>query len=553
MADTIRERCEKRLSGLKQVRMPYEPDWTEIASLAAPARSRFLGGTTLSSKRRGNSKLYDGHGRRAFRTLTGGMTSGLSSRSRPWFRLTLADDGLMNVQAVKIYLAEVEQAIYAFLNRTNFYSASQTGYLELGLFGTEATVMVEHLSEGAVCHSLTAGEYWIACSDAMKPDTLYRQVPLSVMQVVQMFGGEKISQNVRTAWDQGRYDEIINVFHAVEPNYDRVPGRMDAKGKRWRSIWWDERDQRKDSLLRESGYDDQCFWAPRWETTGADVYGTSPGWDALPDLRELQLQMKRKREATDHHVKPEMIVPTNVKLKRIPGNVVSAAAVDAKGIFPAYQVPYQTIEVVRKDIIEVQRAVDMATYADLFLAITNMQGVQPRNVEEIASRNEEKLTQLGPVIERVENEKLQVAIDRAYAILERGRLLPPPPEELHNVEIKIEFVSILAQMQRMIGLGQLERSLGFTGQLAAAFPEVLDNVDSDAVLREYYDRAGTPPKSLRGMQDVEKIRASRAQQQKMERAVAMLPAVRDGADAARLLSETDAGGGRSLLEGMTGQ
>jgi hypothetical protein len=61
------------------------------------------------------------------------------------------------------------------------------------------------------------------------------------------------------------------------------------------------------------------------------------------------------------------------------------------------------------------------------MAITNMSGIQPRNVEEIAARNEEKLTQLGPVIERVNNEKLQVAIERAFGIMQRMHLLPPSP------------------------------------------------------------------------------------------------------------------------------
>jgi hypothetical protein len=97
------------------------------------------------------------------------------------------------------------------------------------------------------------------------------------------------------------------------------------------------------------------------------------------------------------------------------------------------------------------------------MAITNMQGVQPRNIEEIAARNEEKLTQLGPVIERVNNEKLEVAIDRAFGIMRADR--PASPGARRGAEagghIKIEFVSILTQMQRMVGLGQIER--GFVG------------------------------------------------------------------------------------------
>jgi len=543
--DLIREQCEKRLAGLKAARQPYEADWEEIAQLAAPARCRFLG--NRSQRRRSNRALFDGHARRSFRTLASGMTSGLSSRSRPWFRITLPDADLASRGDVAAWLGAVEEMIYRFLGRTNFYTASQSGYQEIGLFGTEATVMIEHAEAGAVCHSLTAGEYWIAQSDALAADTLYRCVPMSTLQCVQAFGLDAVSPAVRDRYDRSCYDDIVSVFHAIEPNMDRDEDRQDLKGKRFRSIWWDEGESDRRRLLRVAGYHEQPFWAPRWETTGGEVYGTSPGFDALADMRELQMQARRKSEAVDMHIRPEIIVPPQVQLRRVPGSVVAAAGIDAEGIKIPYQVPYQTIGVIAEDIERCQRAIDVATYADLFMAITNMPGVQPRNMEEIASRNEEKLTQLGPVIERVENEKLQVAIDRAFAILWRGGLLPTPPRELAGQSLKIEFVSILAQMQRMIGLGQIERTLGFAGSLAASHPEIMDLIDADAVLREYADRAGTPPRLLRDAAAVAQIRGQRQQAQAMQQAMAAVPAMRGGADALKTLSETDGGGGQSML------
>lgn len=546
MADTVREQCEKRLAGLKAVRQPFEPDYEEIALLAAPTRSRFLGRATR--RRRANANLYDGHALRSFRTLAGGMTSGLSSRSRPWFRCTLPDRELAASAGVSEWLSIVEEEIYRFLGNTNFYEAVQGGYLELGLFGTEATVMVEHPQVGAVCHALTVGEYWIAQSDANRPDTLYRSVPMSVLQVVQAFGLDAVSAQVQTFFDQSNYDQVVPVFHAIEPNMARIAGHKGPRGMAFRSVWWDESDSRPGAVLREKGYRDQIFWAPRWDTIGGDVYGTSPGFTALPDMRELQMQAKRKGEAVDFHIKPEIIVPASVKLKRVPGNVVSASEVDARAIAVPYVVPYQSIATIREDIAECQRAIDMATYADLFMAITNMPGVQPRNMEEIASRNEEKLTQLGPVIERVENEKLKIAIDRAFAILLRSNRLPPPPDEIAGEEIKIEFVSILAQMQRMIGLGQIERTLAFAGNLAGADAQVVDLIDGDEMLREYADRAGAPPRLLRDPAEVKRIREGRAQQQQQQQAMAAVPAIKDGADALKLLSETDGGNGASLLQ-----
>ena len=524
---------------MKALRQPYEQDWREISKYAQPTRSRFLNSETNRNTKK--PTIYDGQSIRSFRTLTGGMTSGLSSSSRPWFKLATYDADLMETQEGKEWLTEAEKRLYAMLASSNFYSAAKTGYSELGLFGTEACVMVEHPRHGFVCHALTAGEFWIALDDAMMPGALYRRVPMTVLQAVQSFKGA-VSQRVRSAYDRSNYETLVDVFHAIEPNPDREPGRADGHNKPWQSIWWDETDS-GDALLRHSGFDEQPFWAPRWDTTGSDVWGSSPAMEALPDMRELQLQAKRKAEATDYHVWPEIVTNPNMKLKRQAKAVTSAANVDKDSVLVPYQVPYQAIAAIREDVEDCRRAIDAASYAELFMAITNMQGIQPRNIEEIASRNEEKLTQLGPVIERVNKEKLAVAIDRAFGIMSRGGLLPPVPQALSGVELKIEFVSILTQMQRMIGIGQIERTASFVGGLIAAFPEIGDKLNTDGMVDEYADRAGAPAKIIRSDDDVEAMRAARAQAQNAERIAAMAPAAKDGADAARIMTEiADAGG-----------
>lgn len=528
---SLRERCEKRLLGLKAARLPYEDEWKEISRYGMPSRSRFLQTDTNRQFKRSNKAVYNAHGILAFRTLAGGMTSGLSSPSRPWFRLTAFDESLSKSQPVMEWLAEVEKRIYAFLAGTNFYGAVRTNYAELGLFGTTATVMMEHDEAGAVCHPLTAGEFWIGCGDKAEPDSLYRRAPMTVAAAVAQFPWEKLSDTVRGAYLGQRYEEIVNIMHAIEPNNGRDATKVDNANKPWRSIYWDANDGDKTRTLRESGWDEQPFWAPRWETCGGDAYGTCPGHDALPDLRELQLQTKRKTEATAFMIKPEKVAPASVKLTGQAGNVVSASASDAQKVEIPYQVPYQLGNVIMQDMERCSQAVDQLTYADLFMAITNMQGIQPRNIEEIASRNEEKMSQLGPVIERVNTEMLEVAIDRTFGIMQRKGLIPQAPEEFQGHPIKVDFVSVLAQMQRMVGLGQLEKSVSFIISMAGANPEALDKLDIDAAIDEYTDRNGAPPKILRDEKAVQDMRAARAQQQQMAQMASLMPAAKAGTEA----------------------
>ncbi|KUR79475.1 phage tail protein [Novosphingobium sp. FSW06-99] len=531
---------------MKNVRADYESEAEQIARFAQPARSRFLRGSKDQNggrRRMWNRTLFDPRGIEAFRTLTNGMTSGLSSASRPWFTLKLANDTLMEANGVRPWLSDVERRLYAFFASTNFYAASKSGYGEMGLFGTEGCVMVEHPTAGAVCHALTFGEYWIGLSDALVPDTLYRVCPMSVKQAVDTFGNA-CSPVIRALYDRSQYEAAVEIYHAIEPDPDYNPLQFGAKP--WRSIYWDTAD-RSDSLLRLSGYNEQPFWAPRWDVVGGDTYGVSPGMEALPALRELQMQAKRRNEAIDQMVKPEKIAPPNVRLTGEPGRVVAAAGVDRDQIFIPYQMPYQAVAAIGEEMDKCRQQIDSLAYADLFNAITNMAGIQPRTVEEIASRNEEKLTQLGPVIERVTNEKLQIAIERAFGILQRGGMLPPVPAALSNKPLNVEFVSILQQMQRMVGLGQIERVVGFVGNLAAVHPEALDMIDFDEAVDEYGYRAGAPARLIRPEREVAALRKARAAQTATAQALAAMPSMKAGADAARLLAATNVGNGDSLL------
>jgi len=543
---SIRQRCDTRLSSMKLIRTDYETEWDQIARFAQPARSRFLGSDkNKGTKRRvANSRLLDPHGIEAFRTLTNGMTSGLSSASRPWFTLTineLADDDI-----ARKWLSDCERAMYEFMAQTNLYGALKSGYAEMGLFGTEACVLVDHRTAGAVAHALTAGEYWIAMSDAAVPDTLYRRCPMSVREAVGSFGNS-VSNHIRNLYDRSDYDKPVDVYHAIEPSSDFNPEQFGSKP--WRSVYWDDQDD-KDKVLRVAGYEEQPFWAPRWDIIGGDTYGVSPGMESLPALRELQMQAKRRNEAIDQMVKPEIATPAGLKLTREAGRTVSSNGVDKDQVFVPYQIPYQAVDAIGQEIEKCRMQIDGLSFADLFNAITNMRGIQPRNVEEIASRNEEKLTQLGPVIERVSNEKLEVVIDRVFGIMSRGGLLPPVPESLSDQPIKVEFVSILTQMQRMVGIGQIERTAAFVGNLMAAFPDAGDKLNVDEMIDEYGYRAGAPAKMLVSTEKAGEARAERAKQAQMAQAAAMAPAVQQGADAARLLSETDMGNGQSLLNQM---
>ncbi len=124
-------------------------------------------------------------------------------------------------------------------------------------------------------------------------------------------------------------------------------------------------------------------------------------------------------------------------------------------------------------------------------------------------RQQEKLQQLGPVVERLQDEFLSPIIERTYNILERMGAFPPISDDLlmrmQDKEIKIEYISPLAQAQKMSGLVNIEQALSFVGQMVQLYPEVRNMVDPLGTTRRYFELLGAPAAMQRPEEEVQAI------------------------------------------------
>src|SRR5690606_36540354 len=118
--------------------------------------------------------------------------------------------------------------------------------------------------------------------------------------------------------------------------------------------------------------------------------------------------------------------------------------------------------------------IQRAFYEDLFLMIAQSdarRGSQPVTAREIDERHEEKLLALGPVLERTNDELLDPLIDRAYGLMEAAGLIPEPPEELDGVTLKVEYISIMAAAQKLVGVVGQDRFIQTVAPMLQVFPE----------------------------------------------------------------------------------
>lgn len=547
----------RRAEELKQVRQPWESVWRPLADFIEPTRLRL---TNRNEGAISRASILDSTATKALRTLASGMHSGITSPARPWFRLTTFDPDLKDFDPVKTYLAAVEQRMREVFQSSNTYNAFHTGYGDLGQFGQSCGILADDESATIRMQQLLHGRFWIARDEQGRVTTLYRTFRWSVQRIVGRFGYGRIAQvsnSIKTAYDNGKYDQLFDVWHAIEPRLNRNPSKIDKRNKPFLSNYWLDATTERTSggMLEESGFDENPIIAPAWEIAGDDHWALSPGQIALGDVKGLQLETKRKWEGIDKKVRPPMTGPTSMRnnpASLLPGSVTYVDDPTGKGYRPAMDVNID-LSHLTADIRDMRDHIRETFYADLFLMLANMEGIQPRNVMEIAERKEEKLLALGPVLENIYNGKLEPVIDRTYAILNRRRMLPPPPQELQNQDLKIEYISILAQAQKAVATGAIERGVAFAGQLAAVKPDVLDKIDADKAVDVYFDYIGVPPSILVPDDKVEANRKARSQKQQAaenaQMAATVAPAVKQSADAAAVLaSAQDNASGAGLLQ-----
>ncbi|ELY2731093.1 phage tail protein [Cronobacter sakazakii] len=518
--ETLKEQLTKQLAQLEQERTTFEPHWRELSDFIIPRGSRFLTSEANRGDRR-NTKIVDPTATMANRTLSSGMMSGITSPARPWFKLATPDPEMMDYGPVKLWLETVQNRMNDMFNKSNLYQSLPLIYSSLGTFATGAMAVLEDDDDVIRTMPFPVGSYYIANSPRLSVDTCFRKFSMTVRQLVREFGLNSVSSSTKSAFENGTYEKWVDVVHAVYPNMNRETGKMNAKNKAFRSVYFEVGGD-NDKVLRESGYDEFPVMAPRWEVNGEDVYGSScPGMIALGQVKALQLEQRRKAQQIDKQTNPPMIGPTSLKTQRVsllPGDITYVDQVTgAEGLRPAYMVNPNLGDLLG-DIQDTRQLINSAYFVDLFMMLQNV-NTRSMPVEAVIEMKEEKLLMLGPVLERLNDEFLDPLIDRAFSMMARKNMLPPPPDVMQGMPLRIEYISVMAQAQKAIGLSSLERFVGFVGNLASAKPEALDKLDVDQAIDNYAVMSGVSPTVVVPQEQAQQTRNDRAQQQQQAMAL----------------------------------
>lgn len=565
-AHEVRQRADTRFNAMLEARADYEKWWQDLSRQFAPNRGRFH----VSDRPRKGIIRRNSRPRTIPDDFASGIKSGLTSPSRKWFTLTLSDDPTGQPERVKAWLTDVENIIRDVMIRTNLYDQLFDVYKEQGIFGTGALLIEDDDEKVFRCTSLTIGSYVIDVDERGIVNRFGRQFNRTARQLAAEFGAENLPQEIQSVISEDRDGrQEYELRHLIEPSEDFRRGDGPGGVFRWRSLWW-LKGFSSPEFLRVGGYNEFPVMVPRWRVINGDLYGREqPGDIGLDDARTIQELEADERSAIKKSVRPPVMMPAHLldgELQDYPGGVTVYMPQSVGGntpITPLYAVQFDHQSVAQKRTELIMR-LEETFYVNFFRMWTSDLRLG-RTATEIQARESEKMYMLGPLIERQMSELLDPLIDRVFGIVARAGLIPPPPEEVQGRNVRPEYTSVLANVQKQTSHSGMEIIMSTVGALAqlqggaGRSPDVLDKLDCDEFIDQLADMYALPAGLVLGDDVVAQNREARKQQeaqqaeqmQMAQEAQAMAAAAPQLSRAARDAGETPLGGG-SVLDALTG-
>jgi hypothetical protein len=559
--ERLRAFQQGRLLGMRTNRYSWWTHARELADFILPRRYKWL--ITQNQQNRGspiNQHILDSTGTLSARNLAAGIFSGVCPPTRPWIRYKWGKIDSTQSGPIPIWLKQCEDLTYAVLAASGFYTAMAVFLFDLVVFGTAALLIYEDFDNVISCINPCFGEYYVDIDGKYRPVIFYREFTYTISQCVDEFGWENCSSMIQNAYDNasGAYltREVI-IAHAIEPNTEPEKYGIPANFK-YRETFWEwggtttpQGGTISKGFLRKRGFTERAAIVGRWDLVANDPYGRSPGMDALPDIKQLQQETRRKAQGIDKGINPPLVADAQLKnqpASLLPGGITflqGLMTTGNDGMKPTYGSWKPDIVAITADIALVQARIKDTFFNNLFQVASQFETRSNITAVEWDMRKSESLVMLGPVLDRLRFEVLSPIIDRVWGIMNRANIIPTPPGEVAGQNVDVEFVSILQTSQQAAMAGSIERMLQMASTMAGIDPAVTDNIDFDMAFDIYAKMLATDPRIIRAPAQLTAIRKQRAQQQAQQQ---QLQSAETLAKAGANASNIDVGGGQNLVQ-----
>lgn len=498
----------RRKASLEQLRTPHEQLWRDCFDYSFPERGDGFNGekndaTGLQAKR---ARLMDSTSTDAGQILAAAIMSGGTPSNSRWFGLSTGQD----TDEEKRWFDLCAETIFENIHGSNFDAVGFEACTDMVPAGWFVLFIDVDRDQGGYHFELwpMASCYIAASKSGGLPDTLVRSYELSAEQAIKDFGQDNVSEKVRKLVEDGKPDEKVKFCQSIYPRSTEATG-VRAKNLAFASVHI-EVDTKH--LVRESGFHECPFVAPRWAKLPNSEYAIGPMFRALPDVKQLNRLVYLEDTNLDMAVSGMWIAeddgvlnPRTVKVG--PRKIIVANSVDS---MKALQSGAKfDLSFTKKE--QLQAAIRKTLMADQLAP----QDGPVRTATEIHVRTQMIRQLLGPIYGRMQAEWYSPMINRCFGLALRAGVLPPPPQTLAGRQYNVKFESPNAKAQKLEEVNAVETSLVAVGQIAAATqdPSVWDTIDIEESVSVILEGRGAPARVGRSKEDIQAIRENRAKAQ----------------------------------------
>lgn len=500
-------------------RRQAEVRWENICKYVLPNQLvNFSSIENPTPGRKTSTGVYTAEATLANRDLAAFIKDLASPTERPNFRFI--NDILNNDDECVAWLDACSQTLHHFLGESNLDGESSKSYTMFPALGN-MVIFQEQKPDlpggrfgGFMFKSIHIAEIvWLENMFGIV-DTVYRKFQLTAKQAIEIFGYDKVSDRIKTAYDSGKGDTYFKFVHGIYPRNIKsvkTPTGIPTKDEMPFESCVAEIESK--TLVKEEGYLEFPGYVVRWDTMPGEVTGRGPGHVAEPEIVSLNKFMELSLQAFHDAVRPAWLVGQKNALADldIRANMLNVVQ-DIDQIRPLRSgADFAQMDYARKNFVE---TIQKIFYLDK-LSLPPRTETGEMSAYEVSQRLEQANKILGPTAGRLNTEFLAPMLIRSFKMLLRAGEMPPMPEILMQmgVDIKVDFVNQLVRSQKMRDGTAIQGWLQKMAMMSQISPEVLDNINADAAAEILARVDGVPEAVLNSDDTIAKIRQQRAEQQ----------------------------------------
>ena len=495
------EYFQKRKKEMEDVFNVIKPDLQELADYFLPRSAQFIARNTRKPYVK-SKKIIDSTPLIALRNFSSGMMSGATSPTNRWFKTVFTNADLANDYYLKNWCSNQEELTRKILYSSNFYQCLPEIYKQLGVFGFCAVGMEPDYDNVVNFKVLPLGSYYYARNSKGKIDTFCRVYMETAKNIVEKYGDACPLEIVEVAKENPL--KQYELIHFVEKNkYYRIKHLSSKYAKYVSAVILSS----KNEFLSLKGF--SKFPYVVFESSNpsdSDYPNDCPGVNALADVKQLMMMVKEYAKAVKKIVCPTYKGPASLKNKKladVPGAYIEEDE-NGRGISPVYEVNPRVLEL-KQEKDELKQTIKEHFYNDLFAMILNT-AERGRTATEVNELKEEKMVLLSPLLEHIHC-ALREILTWIYDEQIRVGIIEPLKKQYQNCRFQIEFISSLAQAQKVSNISSMERFTTFVSNIANAIDPVLKSkLNGEKIIEDYATFANISPTQIVPSDEIEKIR-----------------------------------------------